>query len=318
MSLSDTQRIEILILLGCGDKTRTQKQVCEIFNTKYPDRRISQSTVSRIENKFREFGNVTDIPKCGRKRILDDEQKWDILLDIQDNPHKPTRKVAADNDVKLRMLFPDDDNLNEIDRNIWFQQDGAIPHFSLEGLNVGIGRLSSKQLKRMTLSVQKRLCAPLGNVLGLTRVICDGPGRRRWRVGRRVCVMIVGVSQSPVYCTKILSRRPARTVALSGSPFVHVITRTGQVTVVVLQQSADTQQVPHADQIWPQFVHHRLRLRAGVEVELTAEDGREDVKLLMGEVVRGSRHRGGRGGSQSPQTGRYTLEIQLDAALDFF
>ncbi|KAJ8961164.1 hypothetical protein NQ318_008845 [Aromia moschata] len=82
MRLSDTQRIEILILLGCGDKTRTQKQVCEIFNTKYPDRRISQSTVSRIENKFREFGNVTDIPKSGRKRILDDEQKLDILLDI--------------------------------------------------------------------------------------------------------------------------------------------------------------------------------------------------------------------------------------------
>ncbi|KAJ8954544.1 hypothetical protein NQ318_000778 [Aromia moschata] len=100
MSLSDTQRIEILILLGCGDKTRTQKQVCEIFNTKYPDRRISQSTVRRIENKFRGFGNVTDIPKSGRKRILDDEQKLDILLDSQDNPHKPTRQVAADNDVK--------------------------------------------------------------------------------------------------------------------------------------------------------------------------------------------------------------------------
>ncbi|KAJ8933195.1 hypothetical protein NQ318_012078 [Aromia moschata] len=42
MSLSDTQRI--LILLGCGDKTRTQKKVCEIFNTKYPNRHISQST----------------------------------------------------------------------------------------------------------------------------------------------------------------------------------------------------------------------------------------------------------------------------------
>ncbi|KAJ8950117.1 hypothetical protein NQ318_017842 [Aromia moschata] len=98
----------------------------------YPDRHISQSTVSRIENKFREFGNVTDIPKSGRKRILDDEQKFDILLDIQDNLHKPTRQVAVDNDVKLRMLFPDDDNPNEIDRNIWFQQDGAAPHFSLE------------------------------------------------------------------------------------------------------------------------------------------------------------------------------------------
>ncbi|KAJ8937411.1 hypothetical protein NQ318_012528 [Aromia moschata] len=96
MSLSDTQRIEILILLGCGDKTRTQKQICEIFNTKYPDCRIFQSTVSRIENKFHEFGNVTDIPKSGRKRILDDKQKLDILLDIQDNPHKPTRQVSMD------------------------------------------------------------------------------------------------------------------------------------------------------------------------------------------------------------------------------
>ncbi|MBZ5796646.1 hypothetical protein K8353_42015, partial [Burkholderia contaminans] len=33
---------------------------------------------------------------------------------------------------ELRMLFPDDENHNEIDRNIWFQQDGATPHFSLE------------------------------------------------------------------------------------------------------------------------------------------------------------------------------------------
>ncbi|KAJ8959415.1 hypothetical protein NQ318_022105, partial [Aromia moschata] len=63
-----------------GDKTRTQKQVCEIFNTKYHDHRISQSTVSRIENKFREFGNVRDIPKSGRKRILDDEQKLDTYI----------------------------------------------------------------------------------------------------------------------------------------------------------------------------------------------------------------------------------------------
>ncbi|KAJ8944825.1 hypothetical protein NQ318_013162 [Aromia moschata] len=41
------QRVDKLRWLACarcGDKTRTQKQVCEIFNTKYPDRRISQST----------------------------------------------------------------------------------------------------------------------------------------------------------------------------------------------------------------------------------------------------------------------------------
>ncbi|KAJ8949779.1 hypothetical protein NQ318_019009 [Aromia moschata] len=79
MSLSDTQKIEILIVLGCGDKTRTQKQVCEIFNTNYPDHRISQST--------------RYLSKSGRKRILDDKQELDILLDIQDNPYKPTHKL---------------------------------------------------------------------------------------------------------------------------------------------------------------------------------------------------------------------------------
>ncbi|KAJ8935258.1 hypothetical protein NQ318_007068 [Aromia moschata] len=113
MSLSDTQRIEILILLGCGDTTRTQKQVCEIFNTTYPDRRISHSTVSGIENKFREFGNVTDIPKSAKKRILDDEQKLDIFLDIQDNPHKPTRQVAADNDNLTTMTLIADWNFEK-------------------------------------------------------------------------------------------------------------------------------------------------------------------------------------------------------------
>ncbi|KAJ8957726.1 hypothetical protein NQ318_017624 [Aromia moschata] len=74
-----------------------------IFNNKYPDRRISQSTVSRIENKFREFGNVTDIPTSGRKRILDDEQKLDILFDIQDNPHNPTRQLKKSNTNVLKV-----------------------------------------------------------------------------------------------------------------------------------------------------------------------------------------------------------------------
>ncbi|KAJ8940613.1 hypothetical protein NQ318_004537 [Aromia moschata] len=103
----ENERILNWYTYGCGDKTRTQKQVCEICNTKYPDRRISQSSVSRIENKFREFGNITDIPKSGKKRTLDDEQKLDIMLDIHDNSHKPTRQVAADNDVKLTDDDPD-------------------------------------------------------------------------------------------------------------------------------------------------------------------------------------------------------------------
>ncbi|KAJ8955178.1 hypothetical protein NQ318_009072 [Aromia moschata] len=36
MSLSDTQRIEILILLGCGDKTRTETMTLELATPELP------------------------------------------------------------------------------------------------------------------------------------------------------------------------------------------------------------------------------------------------------------------------------------------
>ncbi|KAJ8938412.1 hypothetical protein NQ318_011995 [Aromia moschata] len=108
------QTLEFIIMETCSAITKALKENIQdvvikqerrsryakysvLIVPKYPERRISQTTISRIENKFREFGNVTDIAKSGRKRILDDEQKLDILIDIQYNPHKPTRLVAADN-----------------------------------------------------------------------------------------------------------------------------------------------------------------------------------------------------------------------------
>lgn len=103
--LTERQRIEVLIMLGCGDKTRTQKNVSEMFNNKYPDHHISQSTVSRLETKFREFGTVKDIPKPGRSSLIDDEKKLDILVDIEENPHKPTRQLAADYEISQSSIL---------------------------------------------------------------------------------------------------------------------------------------------------------------------------------------------------------------------
>lgn len=96
--LTVTQKIEILILIGCRDKTRTQQEVCDLFNAKYPDRPISQSTVSKIESKFRETGDVKDIPKPGRPNVSED-QKLNILLSMEDNPHNTSRLVALENEV---------------------------------------------------------------------------------------------------------------------------------------------------------------------------------------------------------------------------
>lgn len=97
MRLSTTQRIEILTMIGYGDRTRTQLEVCALFNTKYPDRQITQSTVSKIERKFRDTGSVQDLPKRGRP-TLNEDTKLNILLAMEENPHNSVRQVARNND----------------------------------------------------------------------------------------------------------------------------------------------------------------------------------------------------------------------------
>lgn len=47
--VSERQRIEILMILGYGDKTRTQQKVCNLFYYKYPEQTIAQSTITKIE-----------------------------------------------------------------------------------------------------------------------------------------------------------------------------------------------------------------------------------------------------------------------------
>ncbi|XP_071055356.1 histone-lysine N-methyltransferase SETMAR-like [Onthophagus taurus] len=102
--LSETQRIEILILIGCGDETRTQQEVYNLFNAKYPDRVISRSTVSKIDKKFRETGHVTHIAHAGRPKI-NENVKLNILLAVEDDPHSNSRQIAADHQVSQRSVL---------------------------------------------------------------------------------------------------------------------------------------------------------------------------------------------------------------------
>lgn len=102
--LNETQRIEILILIGCGDKTRSQEEVCNLFRTKYPERPITRSTVSKIEKKFRETGNVKDRLRPGRPKISENT-KLNILLEVQDNPHSASTEIALNNDVSRRSVL---------------------------------------------------------------------------------------------------------------------------------------------------------------------------------------------------------------------
>ena len=50
MILNETERIEILMMIGFGNRCRTHEQVRILFNQTHPDRPpISQSTISPIE-----------------------------------------------------------------------------------------------------------------------------------------------------------------------------------------------------------------------------------------------------------------------------
>lgn len=96
--LTEKQRIEILIMRGCGDRQRTQEEVCVLFNMSYPNQEpIVRSTVSKIERNFFERGHTRS--DLRHHQYVPEEVQLNMLLELQDNPHNTTRALAADNEI---------------------------------------------------------------------------------------------------------------------------------------------------------------------------------------------------------------------------
>lgn len=103
--LSESLRIEILILIGQGDRSRTQAEVAGIFREKYPNLPpISQGTISKIESRFREHGHVRDLPRQRQPKINEDV-KVNLLLAIQENPVTSARELARESDVSHKSVL---------------------------------------------------------------------------------------------------------------------------------------------------------------------------------------------------------------------
>lgn len=64
--LTETQIIEVSIMVGYG--TRTQKEICNWFNIKYPNPPITQSNDSETEKKHLESGHVKPVANAGRSK----------------------------------------------------------------------------------------------------------------------------------------------------------------------------------------------------------------------------------------------------------
>ncbi|KAJ8959469.1 hypothetical protein NQ318_022166 [Aromia moschata] len=94
--LTESLKIEILMMIGYGDRARTQCEVVRLFRETHPDLPpLNQGTISKIEAQYREMGHVRKIPSK-RQAVVDDDTKLNLLLALEENPITPARQLAHD------------------------------------------------------------------------------------------------------------------------------------------------------------------------------------------------------------------------------
>ncbi|KAJ8962895.1 hypothetical protein NQ318_001306 [Aromia moschata] len=94
--LTESLKIEILMMIGYGDRARTQCDVVRLFRETHPDLPpLNQGTISKIEAQLREMGHVRKVPSK-RQAVVDDDTKLNLLLALEENPITPARQLARD------------------------------------------------------------------------------------------------------------------------------------------------------------------------------------------------------------------------------
>ncbi|KAJ8912835.1 hypothetical protein NQ315_014418 [Exocentrus adspersus] len=79
--LSERERIQILMIVGYGDRIRSHEETCDLFNQEHPERApIARSTVGRLVSKHFATGTVKD-------------------REVQENPHCSTRQIGLNNNI---------------------------------------------------------------------------------------------------------------------------------------------------------------------------------------------------------------------------
>ena len=72
-SLTETERVEILMVVVYSDRPRSNTVVAALFNETHTNRKqVSKSTVSKTLRRFNETGNVKGPGRCiGRTRAIE-------------------------------------------------------------------------------------------------------------------------------------------------------------------------------------------------------------------------------------------------------
>ncbi|KAJ8945371.1 hypothetical protein NQ318_007017, partial [Aromia moschata] len=103
--LTESLKIEILMMIGYGDRARTQCEVVRLFRETHPDLPpLNQGTISKIEAQYREMGHVRKVPSK-RQAVVDDDTKLNLLLALEENPIAPARQLARDSNLNHKTVL---------------------------------------------------------------------------------------------------------------------------------------------------------------------------------------------------------------------
>ncbi|KAJ8946186.1 hypothetical protein NQ318_001698 [Aromia moschata] len=102
--LTESLKIEILMMIEYGDWARTQSEVVRLFRETHPDLPPpNQGTISKIQAQYREMGHVRKVPSK-RQAVVDDDTKLNLLLALEENPITPARQLARDHKTVLKIF----------------------------------------------------------------------------------------------------------------------------------------------------------------------------------------------------------------------
>ena len=104
MSLTENERITILMMRGYGDRVRTFEEVKNLFNDAFPNRNpISKATVLKTVRRFEETGKCRDRRRSGRPAVVDAEKSLEILQQVETNVSS-FRKISQVSDVCFKSV----------------------------------------------------------------------------------------------------------------------------------------------------------------------------------------------------------------------
>uniref|UniRef100_A0AAZ1XUQ9 DUF4817 domain-containing protein n=1 Tax=Oreochromis aureus TaxID=47969 RepID=A0AAZ1XUQ9_OREAU len=100
--LTREERIEIVLISG----ERSNRVIAADFNARHPTRPpIPHATVSKLLAKFRETGSVLDLPKCGRKKtVTNEETSVAVLASFSKSPQRSTRRMSLESGISRTYL----------------------------------------------------------------------------------------------------------------------------------------------------------------------------------------------------------------------